>query len=143
MIASDFFAYYAKLTGHQLKPVPFAWESDTYLFLKLFDADELRVVVRHIQKRYADKPDIVASMTRWVYLIRQTDTFAGLLAEANAMNRPRHTERDKVLLASGRPAASKPERPARPAGEVLRRMSKDRLSEGWKGILRELDKPTL
>lgn len=143
MTTQDFIAHFALLTGHSLKPVQFAWESDLYLWRKSFEEEDLAIVVNHIKNTYGTDRVILDKMLSWPYLIRQRDRFAELLSEAKGRRKTKHTERDKVLLASGRPALTKPERPARPAGEVLRRMSKDRLSEGWKGILKELDKPTL
>lgn len=134
-------ATYRKLTGVPLDYHPMWHDSPLFLFLKKFDADDLALVVKHIKKRYAEKPEYIAQMLRFKFLIVQLDRFAELLAEAQAASPRGLTNRDKVLMASGREPERKPEQEPKHPKEVLQRMAPAQLSEGWKAILASLDQP--
>ncbi len=132
------------LTGLHLPYDENQHANDLFLFFKKYDEHDFILVIKHLKKRYAQKQEILLQMCKFRYLIQRLDNFAELLAEAKAVAPRRPTERDKTLMATGRPAESQEAamaRPAKPAGEVLRRMSKEQLAQGWAAVKAALDNP--
>lgn len=102
-IAQQLHQAYCEATGLKVK-YSFAFYSDWYLFAKDFEAEDIKTVVNYLRNLYRDKPEILAACLRITKLVRERDTFAQYLAEAKAEARkPRTTERDRVLAATGRP----------------------------------------
>lgn len=143
MSYQTFIDHYCQVTKLPLKYDPLCHDSDIYLFLKKFSEGDLGQVAKHIRARYAGKEDFMIRMLSFRYLIRQLDTFGEILAEANAMSikHRKPSERDKTLMATGRAPEGNAERPAKSARQVLRRMSKDELAQGWAAVKAGLDMP--
>lgn len=143
MSYQKFMDHYCRVTRIPLTYNPLAHDSDIYLFQKKFSEEDLTKVAKHIRTRYEEKPEIMLSMLKFSYLIRQLDTFGELLAEAQAMSHRNRkpSERDKTLMATGRPAEAVAETPARSAGEVLRRMTPEQLADGWAAVRAALEAP--
>jgi chorismate mutase len=116
-IADEFHEAYCEATGLKVK-YTFSFYSDWFLFAKEFTQDDIKTVVNYLRKLYKDKPEILMACLRITKLIRERDTFAQYLAEAKAEARkPRMTERDRVMEATGR--AKEPPDNTRSAGQVL------------------------
>lgn len=135
----QFLEKYSEWTGLNLAYNPFAHDSDLYLFHKQFDLSDLKTVIRHIQRRYREKEAIMLSMLRFTKLIRELDTFAETLAEANAMNAPRLSPRDQMLAASGRKTVETPERETQHAGAIAAKyMKRDAIREALANLKKTL-----
>lgn len=141
MSFQKFLDHYSRVTRISLKYNPLHHDSDCYLFLKQFTEDDLTKVAKHIRTRYEDNEGIMLSMLKFSFLVRQLDTFGELLAEAKAMGARKVSERDKVLQSTGRPgeANDAKEKPPERAREVLRRLSKEEMAQGFAAMKAALD----
>jgi len=141
---AQFMALYFSMTGLHLPYSENEHASDLFLFFKKYSENDFILVIKHLKKRYGKNQEILLRMFSFTKLIRQLDVFGETLAEANAMavKHRKPSERDKTLMATGRAPEGNVERPARSARQVLRRMSKEQLAEGWAAVKAGLDAPT-
>lgn len=128
MTTRAFMSAFSQFTGRSLKYVPFAFDSDVFLFLKVFDLGDMALVVKHVRKRYGENKEIMERMLAWKYLVRQRDKFAELLSEAKVQAAKVPSERARVLSMTGRTEAQ--EKKAQAIGDVLRKMTREDLLKG-------------
>jgi hypothetical protein len=102
-IIREYHAEYCRATGLQVK-YGMDHYTDWYLFAKQFEVGDIFIVVEYLKKLYRHEPEILKACLRLSKLIRERSRFAEYLAEAMAEARkPKVTERDRVLAATGRP----------------------------------------
>lgn len=110
---------YCRLTGLPLRYMPLEHDSDWYLWSKEFGIEDLELVVAWLRSQYKDKPSILKNSLMFRHLIRCRDYFGEYLAQAQAEARkPKETERDRVLAATGRPKNAEG-KPAMSAAQVM------------------------
>lgn len=123
---------YCSLTGLHLRYMPLEHDSDWYLWAKTYDQEDLKQVVPWLRQRYKDRPDILANTLMFRHLIRCRDYFGEYLAQAQAdARKPKATERDRVLSATGRPMTHR-DKPAQSAGQVLEHTRMAEKLAAWK-----------
>lgn len=134
---AELHSLYCQLTGLPIRYEPQWHDSDWFLWSKKFEADDLKLVVAHIQKHHGKDRNIMLSMLSFRHLICQRDYFGEYLAQAKAMARnarPAPSPKAQVLAAMGRPA----EQPKQEAKPVCAIVAKLMATPAWQLMKKEI-----
>lgn len=111
-------ALYCRLTGFELRWIELVHAYIWFQWSRHFTESDLRLVVRWLKERYRNSPGVLENCLRFRHLIVEIDQFGEYLAVAKS--RPRQTDRQSVLAASGRPTAEdQPAKLASPLAAAL------------------------